>query len=133
MPEIGEILRESWRAAHDGIRDEQAIRLHPVDACPGFFKVQMRRGGAFLPARLWFEPQLDPETGERIGDDRYFAELGCDLVSPFDPPQWGAWVRVEQWEWEHLYHDLVWCLANDRTKPIANPERRAASCERELF
>ncbi len=54
-------------------------------------------------------------------------------MNPFAPPQWGAWVRVEQWEWEHLYHDLVWCLANDRTKPIANPEKRAASLPRELF
>ncbi len=116
----------------DPVREMNAAKLHPIDASPGFFKVQMTRGGAFLPARLWCEPQLDSD-GQRIADDRYFAEIGTDLVNPYEPPLWGAWIKIAPWEWEHLYHDLVWCLANDRTKPIANPTIPAARAPRELF
>jgi len=110
------------------------LQLDPIANSPGYFKAQKVRGGAWLPARFWIEEERDPNTGERIGDDRYFAELGTDPVDAFDPPGWPyAWQPIEEWQWRHLHADLSWALLNDRHGPMANPTVPARVTERALF
>lgn len=109
------------------------LRLDPIANSPGFFRVQKVRGGAWLPGRMWVQYQLD-DAGDRIADDRYFCELGTELVDPFNPPGWPyGWQPIEEWNWRHLQADLAWSLANDRHGPMANPDVPARVTERALF
>lgn len=110
------------------------LQLDAIANSPGYFKAQKVRGGAWLPARFWIVEQRDHETGERIGDDRYFAELGTDPVDAFNPPGWPyGWHAVQEWEWRHMHDDLSWALHHDRNGPMANPDRPARTAERMLF
>lgn len=41
----------------------------------GFFRLRMVKGGPWIPARVWVEREVDPSTGELLGDER----LRCDV------------------------------------------------------
>lgn len=50
----------------------QRLPEHP--RC-GYFKTRLVRGAAWVPARIWIEPYLDPVTGADSGRDRIFCTV----------------------------------------------------------
>lgn len=111
-----------------------ALNIDAIKNSPGYFRVQKVRNGSWLPGRFWITEQRDPTTNERVGDDRYFAEIGTEPVDPFDPPGWPySWRKIERDEWLFLHDDLRWALRYEPNGPRANADRPARETERTLF
>lgn len=107
---------------------------HDPLASAGCYKVQLVRHGAWLPARIWCEEDRDAETGDRIGDDRYYAEIGTDRVDVLAPPRWPeGWHAVSRAEWEYLRADLLYCRTHAPDKPICHPTIPARLCGAKEF
>jgi hypothetical protein len=49
--------------------------IHENDPHVGWFKVRMVRGGPFVPARIWIEREICPETGELASDEQMICEV----------------------------------------------------------
>lgn len=41
----------------------------------GWFKTRLVKGGPWVPARIWIEREIDPETGELCGPEEYRCEI----------------------------------------------------------
>lgn len=54
----------------------------------GWFKRRLVKGGPFVPARIWLDQCIDPETGELVADEVMLCEVD------------GQWADAEaQWPW----------------------------------
>jgi 5'-3' exonuclease len=58
-------------------REELFVSGQPLPAVPpcGFYRTRIVRGGPWVPARIWREPYLDPDTGADSGKD----VLRCEI------------------------------------------------------
>jgi hypothetical protein len=58
----------------------------------GWYKRRLVKGGPFVPARIWIERFIDPETGELLSDEEMCCEVNGIAASAEE--QW-------QWLWEN--------------------------------
>lgn len=76
-------------ATHDGI-------VH----C-GWFKRRLRRGGPWVPVRIYLDREIDPATGELAGPEEYRIEVeGLDGGRPAD--HWTYLTPISKAEFDHL-------------------------------
>jgi len=67
-----------WRAALAGGRPP----VHEGEPECGWFKTRMVRGGPWVPARIWCERDIDPETGELATPEALRCEVGGQHRDP---------------------------------------------------
>lgn len=96
------------------------VETDAVMSSPGFYRLRLVEGGAYVPARLWVQETRDDETGELIADVRYFAEIDGRSVDPFSPPGW-PWVSINYGEWRLLTDTCAWARQHEPDSPYANP------------
>lgn len=92
-----------WEAATEGANPP----VHEDEPHQGFFAVRKFAygewpKGPFLPARIWWEPgEIDPETGELLGDEVCRAEIDGKGVDPWANWTWMARrpIPTEEYQW----------------------------------
>ena len=73
--------------------------------------------GPFVPARIWWERQVDEETGELLADEVCRCEVDGKLVNPWRT--W-TWVAKRPISWE----EWTWLKAMSPLLPQKIPPRR---------
>lgn len=98
--------------------------VHEGEPQCGWFKVRLVKGGPWVPARIWIEQEIDPETDELLTDEVICCEVAGKSV---DPQEWFPRLAVNPiTEAEHDARkahrdDVGW---NDRTEdPYYNPRK----------
>jgi hypothetical protein len=110
-----------WRDALDGFARVVGTINDPQ--C-GFFKRKLVHGGPFVPARIWLEQEIDPDTGELVGDEVMLCEVDGRRCDPVD--QWARLWTTPITEAEFLYMEATrqWAAWHSPTDPAANPRQR---------
>ena len=57
--------------------------IHDGDPQCGWFKTRMISGGPFVPARIWIDRDIDPQTGELAADEKYRCEVNGEPRNPY--------------------------------------------------
>lgn len=70
-PSTARELYAWWEAAMRGERPP----VHEGEPHCGWFRTRAVRGGPWIPARVFVEREIDPETGELADDERFVAEV----------------------------------------------------------
>lgn len=99
------------------------VPTDPILGSPGYYAKKLVRGGVEVPCRLWFVEDLD-EDGCRIGDTIYYAEIGDDPCSPYEPDGW-PWRRISEEQWRFMKDDAAWARQYAPDSPKAQPNRPA--------
>lgn len=74
----------------------------------GYFKIRkfpygQWPKGPFIPARIWMEPgEIDPESGELLSDERWFAEIDGQRKDPWRTWTWLATRPITEDEFKWL-------------------------------
>lgn len=98
---------ERWSWWEQAVAGE-APPVHEDEVHAGFFAVRKFRygewvGSPFVPARIWCEPgEIDPETGELLSDERWYAEIDGRPANPLRTWQWMARRPISEAEWRWL-------------------------------
>jgi hypothetical protein len=92
---------------------------------PGFYRMRLRSGGAYVGVKVWFGAPLDPVTGEEMDrSHRFQAEINgayaeLDRVWPRcagDP--------ITEAEYQHLCATQQWAQQHAPDSALAQPTRR---------
>lgn len=76
----------AWHRA--ALRGERPPVLDGEPQC-GWFKFRYVRNGPWVPARIWCEQVLDPETGELAAPEMFRAEVNGEPANAY-----AIWLRV---------------------------------------
>jgi hypothetical protein len=87
-----------WHAR--ALRGEKVRYTHDPEA--GWFVTRFVPRGAPIPASIWLEQDIDPETGELLGDEVWRAEI---LGESRDPEE--TWMRCAKRPICKLYYDQL--------------------------
>jgi hypothetical protein len=95
--------------------------VHEMDPQAGFYAVRKFRygdwaKGPFLPARIWWESETDPETGELVSPEECRAEIDGVFVNPWRTWTWLARRPIPESEWK-------WLRAQSPLLPTKIPRR----------
>lgn len=71
QPTPARVLYAWWRAAVAG----EALPRHDGLPEAGWYKARLVKGGPWVPARIWIEREIDPETCELADDERFACEI----------------------------------------------------------
>jgi hypothetical protein len=107
-----------WEAAVAG----QEPPVHEMDPHAGFYAVRkfpygQWAQGPFVPARIWWEADIDPETGELASPEECRAEIDGVFVNPWSTWTWLARRPISESEWK-------WLKAQSPLLPTKVPRRR---------
>lgn len=110
-----------WRYAMSGFRKVIATINEPH--C-GWFKRRLVHGGPFVPARIWLEQIVDPETGELIADEVMLCEVDGVRRDPVE--QWARlWTEpITEAQFNYMTATRNWAAWHSPTDPAAKPRER---------
>lgn len=91
------------------------------DPQPGWYLARMVRGGPFLPARLFIEQEVCPDTGELLSDECLKCEINGQLRDPFEAWIWLANDPIEESAFNYLMARKSFAETFAPTEPAANP------------
>lgn len=77
--------------------------IHDGEPHVGWFKVRMVKGGPFVPARIWVEREICPNTGELEGDERLFLEVEGERLNLMRHWVWLSKNPISKAEFDHLF------------------------------
>jgi hypothetical protein len=97
---------QRWQWWEDAISGKPVETLENDIHCGFFKKRKFRYGewtkGPWLPARVWMEQEIDPETGELLSDEVYRMEIDGKRVDPWKMWTWIARKPITEDEWKWL-------------------------------
>lgn len=113
-------LQQRWAWWESAIAGE-APPVHEMDPQAGFYAVRKFSYGAwatgpFVPARVWWESEIDPETGELTAPEECRAEIDGVYVNPWSTWTWLARRPIPESEWK-------WLKAQSPLLPTKIPKR----------
>lgn len=76
--------------------------VHAEEPQCGWYRTRMVRGGPWIPARIFLERTIDPETGELADDERLVCEVGGARRDP-----WHAWPSLANRPITRAEHDRL--------------------------
>jgi hypothetical protein len=90
----------------------------------GWFKRKLVHGGPFVPARIWLEQEIDPDTGELLADEIMLCEVDGRRCDPVD--QWARlWTEaITMAEFNYMTATRNWAAWHSPSDPAANPLQR---------
>ena len=90
----------------------------------GWFLTKMSRGGPLVPARIWLEQEVDPDSGELLSDEILKCEINGYARDPeeqfiyfFDSP-------IEKSAYDYLMARKDFAEEHAPHEPAANPFKR---------
>jgi len=75
--------------------------VNEVPEC-GWFKRRLVKQGPFVPARIWLDSEIDPETGELMGDERLYAEVNGQWADPVEAWGWLCGNPISEAEFNYM-------------------------------
>lgn len=82
--------------------------MHSTPECGYFLRPVGKEGNErkFLPAAIYWERQIDPETGEVLGDDILRCDVGGALCDPDEAWLWLAKRPISKEEYDERISEL---------------------------
>jgi hypothetical protein len=113
-------LEERWRWWESAVAGEDPP-VYEDEPQSGFYAVRKFSYGAwaqgpFIPARVWWESEIDPETGELMSPEECRAEIDGVFVNPWRSWTWLARRPIPESEWR-------WLKAQSPLLPTKIPKR----------
>lgn len=110
-----------WRDALDGF--SKIIGVMNLPQC-GFYRRKFVHGGPFVPARIWLEQEIDPDTGELVADEVMLCEVDGARRDPGE--QWPRlWTEpITEVEFRYMEATRNWAAWHSQSDPAANPRQR---------
>lgn len=99
---------EAYRWWRDALAGREVERHDGIPEC-GFYRMRNVKGGPWVPVKIVLERDIDPDTGELMGPERYIAEYDGKRSNAF----W-VWGRVSPISREE-YDRLVAAVATNET------------------
>lgn len=112
----------AWHTnAVSGFRKIVAAALDPQ---VGWYKRRLVHGGPFVPARIWLEQDIDPETGELAADERLRCEVNGEGRDPVEewPRLWNN--AITEAEHDYMIATRRWAAWHSPADPAANPRQK---------
>jgi hypothetical protein len=106
---------------------DQALHLPIlVDAMPecGFFKTRICKGGPFVPARIYIEQEVCPDTGELLSDEVLKCQVNGRDKDPFDQWYWLAGNPIPIAEFNYMVASADYARDYEPNTPKANPFKK---------
>lgn len=107
-----------WRAALRG----KALIVSDDPQC-GFFKRRLVKDGPFVPARIWLDQDVDPETGELCDDERLQCEVNGSYADPLDAWQWLCANPITEQEFKYMEALREHAALHEPDHPMADPRK----------
>lgn len=76
--------------------------IHEGQPQCGFFKTKQVKDGPFVPARIWIDRDIDPETGELTRDERFACEVDGERCSAYSRWTWLAGNPISKADFDAL-------------------------------
>lgn len=98
-------------------------QIHDEEPQVGYFKRRLVRGGVYVPAKIWLDQEIDPDTGELLADER----LQCEVAGEWRDPH-EEWPRlcghpISEADFNYLTALRQHCAWHEPDQPFANPKR----------
>ena len=90
---------------------------------PGFYKRKLVKGGVFVPARIWVEQEVCPETGELLNDEVMRCEVNGRPADPEDAWSWICSEPITEQEFRYLTARLDHAARYEPEDAFAVPTR----------
>lgn len=103
-------------------RNEERGRLPELPQC-GFFQRRLVKGGPFVRARIWREPEVDFETEKPTGKDALLCEVNGERRDPFDQWGWLSQNPITEREFRFLAETHEWAMKHAPDEPEASPRK----------
>ena len=78
--------------------------IHDGDPQFGWFKTRMVKGGPFVPARIWIDREICPETGELACDEQFICEVDGERRDAQREWVWLSKAPISKAEFDELCH-----------------------------
>lgn len=110
----------AWHA--DRLTLPQGVRVLVSDEprC-GFYKRRLAKGAVFVPARIWLEQDIDPDTGELLADEVMRCEVNGREADPDEQWSYLAGNPITEQEFKYLSARNEWAQAHSPHDPAASP------------
>jgi hypothetical protein len=89
----------------------------------GWYKRRLVRGGMFVPAKIWLEQHIDPETGELIADSRWLCEVANIRKDPDEQWEWLSGHPISEADFRFMMAERCWAAEHAPYDPVANPRK----------
>ena len=89
----------------------------------GWFKRRLVKGGPWVPARIWMDQPIDPDTGELCGDETLQCEVAGRWADPEDAWTWLCANPITEQEFRYLTALAEHCARHEPSHPSANPRQ----------
>ncbi len=99
------------------------IGMHPDDPQCGWFKRRFRRGGVFVPARIWLFSPVDIETGELCDDELFQCEVDGGFADPVQQWSYLAAHPISEAEFNYLTALRLHAERHEPDLPHADPRQ----------
>ncbi len=99
-----------------------AMPIRDGEPREGFYMRTRAPGGAFVPAKIWFDDgDRDPETGELMSDQVLRCEVDGKPADPYD--QWLRLAKhpITEAKYRFMVADAAWCREHAPDEPKAQP------------
>lgn len=109
-----------WQALNDKVLHLQPEIDYSEPQC-GWFETRFKSGGPFVPARIWMEQEVCPETGELLSDEVLKCEINGREFDPID-----GWERISsnpitQARFNFMVANADYAKEYAPHEPVANP------------
>jgi len=99
--------------------------FNPDQPKPGYYRMRLRSGGAFVGVRIWFGAPLDPVTGEEMDRSHRFQALINGTYAEMDR----VWPKcagdpITEAEYQHLCATQKWAQQHAPESALADPRRK---------
>lgn len=112
--------KASGRYAGEAAREVDSPRA-------GYFRLRLRKGAPYVPARIWIGPPRDPLTGELL--DRSYRPIVqiANFPATDDPEEvarvWHYGETIDPATFAYMRSRAEWARLHDPEAPAANPLR----------
>lgn len=99
--------------------------FNPDQPKPGYYRMRLRSGGAYVGVRIWFGAPLDPVTGEEMDRSHRFQAHLNGTYAEMDrvwPKCAGDPISID--EYRHLCATQQWAQQHAPDSALAQPTRR---------
>lgn len=87
----------------------------------GFFRRRLVRNGPWVPARIWIEQIVCPDTGELVDDERLRCEVNGLDRDPGEAWLWLAGQPISEAEFNYMTALRAWAAWSSPDHPAARP------------
>jgi hypothetical protein len=86
----------------------------------GWYRRRLVKNGPWVPARIYLERDIDPESGELLGPEVMRCEVDGEQRNAEDQWSWLMSQPISEQEYDYLTATIEWSRTNAPSEPMAN-------------